>query len=58
MVTDFAEDARDGEKMTVQEAINMYNANPQVSAHGGSSSKEIRDLKRSLFLICYVLQTT
>ena len=48
----------DGEKMTVQEAINMYNANPQVSAHGGSSSKEIRDLKRSLFLICYVLQTT
>lgn len=33
----------DGEKLTVQEAINMYNANPQVSAHGGSSSKEMTE---------------
>jgi len=45
----------DGAKLTIQEAITMYNANPQVSAYGGSSSKEIGDLRFiCTYNTCYV----
>ena len=30
----------DGEKITMQQAIDMYNTNPEVAAHGGSAAKE------------------
>ena len=30
----------DGEKITMQQAIEMYNTNPEVAAHGGSAAKE------------------
>lgn len=32
--------AKSGEKITLSEAIEMYNGSAEISAHGGSSSKE------------------
>ena len=31
---------KDGEQMTVSQAVELYNSNPEVVAHGGASSKD------------------
>ena len=35
---------QDGEKVSAQDAIAIYNNTPEVSAHGGGSSKDIDSL--------------